>query len=142
MSKRPSKLIISVIFDDFYGFNQTFWCSIVGVFLIETHKNLKKKRFCFQRVFVLQDFCIFRKIMIFVMNCTRWFKIFCIFVFEKTHLGIRIDAKTVFTFLFFLWMPLKNQRSMMEKTVKIGFSRFLSIFRHSKNASSTSHPTS
>ena len=37
--KRPSKLIISVIFDDFYGFIKTFWCSIVGVFLIETHKN-------------------------------------------------------------------------------------------------------
>ena len=37
VSKRPSNLFISVIFDDFYGFNQTFWCSIVGVFLIETH---------------------------------------------------------------------------------------------------------
>ena len=41
VSKRPSKLIISVIFDDFYGFNHTFWCSIVGVFLIETQKNFK-----------------------------------------------------------------------------------------------------
>ena len=39
--KRPSKLIISMIFDDFYGFNQTFWCSIVGVFLIETHTKNK-----------------------------------------------------------------------------------------------------
>ena len=37
--KRPSKLIISVIFDDFYVFYQTCWCSIVGVFLIKTHKN-------------------------------------------------------------------------------------------------------
>ena len=40
-SKRPSKLIISVIVDDFYGFNQTFRCSIVGVFVIETHKKHK-----------------------------------------------------------------------------------------------------
>ena len=41
VSKRSSKLIISVIVDDFYGFNQTFWCSIVGVFLVETHTNFK-----------------------------------------------------------------------------------------------------
>ena len=56
--KRPSKLIISVIFDDFYGFNHTFWCSIVGVFLIETHKNFKisilfSKGFCIARLFFL-----------------------------------------------------------------------------------------
>ena len=54
--KRPSKLIISVIFDDFYGFNHTFWCSIVGVFLIETHKNFKisilfSNGFCIVRLF-------------------------------------------------------------------------------------------
>ena len=54
--KRPSKLIISVIFDDFYGFNQTFWCSIVGVFLVETHKNflnsdLFSKGFSIARLF-------------------------------------------------------------------------------------------
>ena len=90
-------------------------------------------RNCFQRVFVLQDFFIFRKIVIFMMNCTRWFKIFVIFLFEKSHLGIRIDAKTVFTFLFFLWMPLKNQRSMMEKTVKIGFFTFFINFPSLKN---------
>ena len=76
------------------------------------------------------------------MNCTRWFKIFYIFVFENTHLGIRIDAKTVFTFLFFLWMPLKNQRSMMKKTVKISFFTFFVPFRYLKNASWTSRPGS
>ena len=119
MFKRPSKLIISMIFDDFYGFNQTFWCSIVGVFLIETHKNFKisilfSKGFCIVRFF-------FWKITIFMMNCTRWFKIFCIFIFENTHLGIRIDAKSVFFFFFFFceclwkthvrwWKNYKNQR--------------------------------
>ena len=56
VSKRPSKLIISVIFDHFYGFNQTFWCSIVGVFLVETHTNFKfsdlfSKGFCIARLF-------------------------------------------------------------------------------------------
>ena len=103
-----------------------------GVFGSKHRKN-KNSRNCFQRVFVLQDFFIFRKIVIFMMNCTRWFKIFCIFVFEKTHLGIRIDAKTVFTFLFFLWMPLKNQRSMMKKTVKIRVFTFLINFPSLKN---------
>ena len=125
--KRPSKLIISVMFYVFYEFNQTFWCCIVGVFLIET-SIISFFRNCLQRVFVLQDFFIFRKIVIFVMDCIRWFKLFCIFVFEKTHSGVRIDAKIVFTFLFFLWMPLKNQRSMMKKTEKIGVFTFFIIF--------------
>ena len=39
-------------------------------------------------------------------------------------------------------MPLKNTRSMMNKTIKISFFTFLSIFRHSKNASWESHPAS
>ena len=107
-------------------------------------KRVKNKniRNCFQRVFVLQDVFIFRKIMIFMWNCTRCFKIFYICVFEKTHLGIRIDANTVFTFLFFLGIPLKTQRSMMKKTGKTGVSRFLSIFRHSKTTSRISHSRS
>ena len=92
--------------------------------------------FCIARLF------IFRKILIFVMNCTRWFRIFYRFVFENTHLGIRIDAKIVFTFLFFLWMPLKNQRSMMKKTTKIRFFTFFVVFRDLKNASWTSRPGS
>ena len=79
------------------------------------HRTFPNFRNCFQRVFVLQDFFPPRKSVIFMMNCTRWFRIFCIFVFENTHLGIRIDAKTVFTFFVFLWMPLKNQRLMMKK---------------------------
>ena len=134
MSKRLYKLSISMICDYFCGFNQTVWCSIVGVFLIETQNKLKF-RICFQRVFVLQDFFSLWKIVIFMMNCIRWFNIFCIFVFENTHLGIRIDAKTVFTVLFFLWMPLRNQRSMMKKTVKIGFFMFFIIFVSLKSRS-------
>ena len=66
--------------------------------------------------------------MIFMWNCTRCVKIFYIFVFENTHLGIRIDAKTVFVFLFFLGIPLKNQRSMMKKTVKFRFFMFFINF--------------
>ena len=75
VSKRYSKLTISVICDDFCGFNQTFWCSFVGVFLIETHKNIFFRK-CFQMVFVLQDFYILRNIMLFMMSCIRCFKIF------------------------------------------------------------------
>ena len=58
------------------------------------------------------------------MNCIRWFIIFCIFVFEKTHLGIRIDANTVFTFLFFLWMPLKNNVRWWKNSKNLGFHVF------------------
>ena len=52
-----SRLIVSVTFDDFYRTNQTFWCSIVGVFLIETHKNTKflklfSKQYCIDSTFI------------------------------------------------------------------------------------------
>ena len=55
VSKRPSKLIISVMFYVFYEFNQTFWCNIVGVFLIETSiisffSKLFSKGFCMARL--------------------------------------------------------------------------------------------
>ena len=70
VSARCSKLTISVTFDDFYRTNQTFWCSIVGVFLIETHKNtqfikLFSKRFCIEFFFTFKN-----KIVIFMMDYT------------------------------------------------------------------------
>ena len=57
--ERPSILIVSVTSDDFYRFNQTFWCSTVGVFLLETHKNTKflelfSKRFCIESFFIFK----------------------------------------------------------------------------------------
>ena len=63
--KRPSKLIISVMFDHFYGFNQTFWCSIVGVFLVETHTNFKfpdlfSNGFCIARLLYFPKIFDFR----------------------------------------------------------------------------------
>ena len=76
VSKRPSKLIISMIFDVFYGCNQTFWCSIVGVFLIETHKNFK-----FSDLFS-NGFCITR-----------------LFYFPKNH-GFRDELYSVIYFLY------------------------------------------
>ena len=59
--ERPSRLFISVIFDDFYRINQTFWCSTVGVFLIEIHKNVKflkfvSKRYCLNSTFIFRNF--------------------------------------------------------------------------------------
>ena len=84
VSTRPSKLIISVIFDDFYGFNQTFWCSIVGVFLTETHKNLKipelfSKGFCIARLFLFSEKLWFSWWT--VLGDLKYFA----FLFLKTH---------------------------------------------------------
>ena len=58
--ERPSRLIVSVTFDDFYRINQTFWCSTVGVFLIETHKNttflkLFSKQYCIDSTFIFHE---------------------------------------------------------------------------------------
>ena len=58
--ERPSRLIVSVTFDDFYRINQTFWCSTVGVFLIETHKNTKflklfSKQYCIDSTFIFHE---------------------------------------------------------------------------------------
>ena len=107
VSERPSKLIVSVTFDDFYWFNQTCWCSIVGVFLIETHKipkftELFSKRFCIERLFyflkivwfswdtvlvVLKKMCfIFWKRKIRNRNrCENsfYFFVFSVYAFEK-----------------------------------------------------------
>ena len=66
VSERPSKLTVSVTFDDFYRFSQTFWCSIVGVFLIETYTNKKNpelfsKRFCIERLFYFITIYVFHE---------------------------------------------------------------------------------
>ena len=98
-----------------------------GIFGSKHRKN-KNSRNCFQRVFVLQVFFIFRKIVIFMMTCTRWFKIFCIFVFGNRHLGIRIDAKTVFTFCFFCECLWKTNARWWKKLKKSRFSRFYHFF--------------
>ena len=84
VSKRPSKLIISVIFDHFYGFNQTFWCSIVGVFLVETHTNFK-----FPDLFS-KGFCIARLLYILQKSWLSWWTVlgdlkYFSFLFLKTH---------------------------------------------------------
>ena len=91
------------------------------------HTQTLKFQICFQRVFVLQDFLFSKNYLIFVMNCTRWFKIFCIFVFENTHLGIRIDAKTVFIFCFFcecLWKTNARWWKNCKNLVFHGFYQF------------------
>ena len=62
VSERPSRLTVSVTFDDFHVFYQTCWCSIVGVFLIKTHKNTK-----FRESFSMH-FCIARVIIFFKIS--------------------------------------------------------------------------
>ena len=57
--ERPSRLIISVTFDDFYRINQTFWCSTVGVSLIEIHTKVNflklfSKRYCIDSTFIFR----------------------------------------------------------------------------------------
>ena len=132
MSKRPSKLIISVLFDDFYGLNQTFWCNIVGVFLIETHKHLTfaelfSKGFCMARLF------IFWKIMIFVMNCTWWFKIFCVFCFQKYTIRNKNRCENGFHFFVLSVNAFEKPTFDDEKTVKIWVFTFLINFPSLKN---------
>ena len=80
--------------------------------------------------------------MIFMFNCIRCFRTFAFLFLKNIQSGIRIDANSVFMFLIFLWMPLKNTGPMMKKTWKSGFSRFLVVFHHLKNASWTSRPGS
>ena len=84
VSKRPSKLIISVIFDDFYGFNQTFWCSIVGVFLIETHKKIKIFGIVFKGFLYCKTFLFFEKSWFSWWTVLGDLKYFT-FLFLKTH---------------------------------------------------------
>ena len=82
--KRPSKLIISMIFDVFYGFNQTFWCCIVGVFLIETSKI----SFFFEIVF--KGFLYCKTFLFFGKSWFSWWTVlgdlkYFTFLFLKTH---------------------------------------------------------
>ena len=84
VSKRHSKLIISMIFDDFYGFNQTFWCSIVGVFLIETHKNINISGIVFKGFLYCKTFVFSEK------SWFSWWTVlgdlkYFIFLFLKRH---------------------------------------------------------
>ena len=64
-------------------------------------------------------------------RCTCGFKEFTFLFFENVYLRLGIDAKTVFTFLFFLRMPLINTRSMTEKTENHTFLTLLKFFLHS-----------
>ena len=59
-----------------------------------------------------------------MMSCIRKIQHFDILSYKNTQIGIRIDAKSIFTFVFFLSMPLKNVGSVMKKTEKSGFSCF------------------
>ena len=61
-------------------------------------------------------------------RCTCGFKEFTFLFFENVYLRLGIGAKTVFTFLFFLRMPLINTRSMTEKTENHTFFDTFEVF--------------
>ena len=130
--KRLSKLIICVISDNFYRFNQTFWYSIVGVFLIEIHKNFKisdlfSKGFCIARRFYFSKNHHFRDELYSVI----WNILY--FCFWKYTLRNKNRCENSFHFFVFSVHAFEKPTFDDEKTVKIWVFTFFINFPSLKN---------